>query len=82
MSPEQLEIRAEIDEQIIRELGKFCNGEQLDQFKEWIEEETNWQMFWKDSTWIDTKTNKLITTGELHERFERSHLTICSKSIS
>jgi hypothetical protein len=66
---DQLEIRAEMDEAIRNELLKFCPRQLLDQFKEWIEEETNYHLYWTGD-WINTKNNALVSTETLYNIFK------------
>jgi hypothetical protein len=65
---DQLEIRAEMDAAIERELLKFCCPQQLEAFKEWIQEETRYELYW-NGDWIDTKTRGLISTETLYKIF-------------
>lgn len=69
MSPEQAEIRAEYEEQIKKALLKVCPADELDIFFEWMEEETNYRLYWNDE-WINTTTQRFHQLDAIYEEFK------------
>lgn len=65
---ERAEIRAEREEQINNHLLKVCSPGTLNDFKEWIEEETNFELYYTDD-WLETNTGKLFTTQAVYKKY-------------
>lgn len=68
---DQLEIRAEMDEQVIKELTKVCSPDEVDLMKEWIEEETNYCLYWTGD-WINTTTKIFVPLAKIYDEFKIS----------
>lgn len=71
MSPEQKEIRAEFDEMIRVELSRVCEPHELDNFHDWLTEESPYEQYHR-STWVNTYTGALYSTETIYRFFKNA----------